>query len=213
MCKYSILTHSPSRESPTLQQSYWYRLSVTELSMFPMIISPSGYGARTGLISVEPPLLSQGGGAMMELVVADGWFVGAITDNSESSLVDSINRHFQQSRQSLVWAILCKCFLSWEVLLCAILARACTTYCSVLAMWVRVMLRHMHICTRSIQICFHIFFHFICVLLSFHCLHIIPIFSEIFPIFLPIPFTLKACHFDMALLILLPFKRPGQHSH
>ena len=61
-----------------------------------------------------------------ELVVADGWFVGAITNNSESrfvgaitnnsesrfvsaitnnsesSLVDSSNRHFWQSRQSLV---------------------------------------------------------------------------------------------------------------
>ena len=75
------------------------------------------------------------------------------------------------------------------------------------------LLRHMHICTRSIQIYFCIFFHFICVLLFFHCSHIIPIFSEIFPIFLPILFTSKACHFDMALLILLPFKRLGWHSH
>ena len=76
-----------------------------------------------------------------------------------------------------------------------------------------VLLRHMHICTRSIQIYFHIFFPFICVPLSFHCSHIIPIFSEFFPIFLPIPFTLKACHFDTALLILLPFKRTGGRSH
>ena len=37
MCKYStLLTPSPSRESPTLQQPYWYRLSVTESLMFPM---------------------------------------------------------------------------------------------------------------------------------------------------------------------------------
>ena len=74
-----------------------------------------------------------------------------------------------------------------------------------------VMLRHIYICTRSIQIYFRIFFHFICVSLSFHCSHIISIFSEIFPIFLPILFTPKACHFDMALLILLPFKHPGRH--
>ena len=38
-------------------------------------------------------------------------------------------------------------------------------------------------------------------------------FSEFFPIFLPIPFTSKACHFDTELLILLPFKCPGRHSH
>ena len=30
----------------------------------------------------------------MELAVTDGWFVSAITDNSESSLVDSTNCHF-----------------------------------------------------------------------------------------------------------------------
>ena len=54
---------------------------------------------------------------MTGLVVTDGWFVGAITDNSESSLVDSINHHFRQSRQSLVWAVSCKCFPSQEVLL------------------------------------------------------------------------------------------------
>ena len=62
--------------------------------MFPMRTSLLEYGARVGLISVEPPSLSQGGGVMVELVVTDGWFVGAITDNSESSLVDSINHHF-----------------------------------------------------------------------------------------------------------------------
>ena len=67
---------------------------------------------------------------------------------------------------------------------------------------------YMHICTKSIQIYFGIFFDFILVLLSFHCSHTVPIFSEIFPIFLAILFTSKACHFDTALLILLPFKRP-----
>ena len=45
------------------------------------------------------------------------------------------------------------------------------------------LLRHMHICTRSIQIYFRIFFHFICVSLSFHCSHIIPIFFWNFPYF------------------------------
>ena len=65
---------------------------------------------------MEPPSLSQGGGAMAGLVVADGWFVGAITNNSESNLLDSKNRRFQQSRRSLVQAVLCKHFPSWEVL-------------------------------------------------------------------------------------------------
>ena len=74
----------------------------------------------------------------MELVVADSWFVSAITDNSESSLVDSINHCFRQSRRSLVRAISCKCFPSREALLCAILARACAAYSSILAVWVRV---------------------------------------------------------------------------
>ena len=78
---------------------------------------PSGYGAGAGLISVEPPSLSQGGGVMMELVIADGWFVSVIIDNSESSLVDSINHFFQQLRWFLVWAVSCKCFPSQEVLL------------------------------------------------------------------------------------------------
>ena len=59
----------------------------------------------------------------------------------------------------------------------------------------------MHICTKSIQIYFGIFFDFILVLLSFHCSHTVPIFFEFFPIFLAILFTSKACHFDMALLI------------
>ena len=66
---------------------------------------------------MEPPLLSQGGGATVELVVADGWFVGAITDNSESSFMDSSNHHFQQLRWSLVQAIPCKRFPSQEALL------------------------------------------------------------------------------------------------
>ena len=75
---------------------------------------------------------------MTELVIAGGWFVGEITDNSESSLVDSINHHFRQSRWSLVWAVSCKCFPSQEVLLCTILARAHAMYSSILAVRVRV---------------------------------------------------------------------------
>ena len=139
MCKYSILlTPSPFRESPTLQQPYWYRSSVTESSMSPMRMSPSEYGVGVGLISVEPPSLSQGGGVMTELVIADSWFVSVITNNSESSLVDSINCHFRWLRQSLVWAISCKHFPSWEVLLWAILARARAVYSSILAARVRV---------------------------------------------------------------------------
>ena len=60
---------------------------------------------------------------------------------------------------------------------------------------------YMHICTKSIQIYFGISFDFILVLLSFHCSHTVPIFSEFFPIFLAVLFTSKACHFDTALLI------------
>ena len=75
---------------------------------------------------------------MVGLVIADGWFVGVITDNSESSLLDSNNCCFQQLRQSLVRAMSCKHFPSWEVLLWAILARAHTAYSSTLAAWVRV---------------------------------------------------------------------------
>ena len=52
--------------------------------------------------------------------------------------MDSTNHHFWWSRQSLVLAILCRCFPSWEALLWAILARACTAYSSSLAVWVRV---------------------------------------------------------------------------
>ena len=108
---------TPSGESPTLRRPYWYRSFVTESSMFPMRMSPSEYGARAGLVSVEPPSLSQGGGVTAELVVADSWFVSVITNKSESSLVDSSNRCFQWLRWSLVWAVLCKCFPSQEVLL------------------------------------------------------------------------------------------------
>ena len=73
MCKYfTLLTPSPSRESLTLQQPYWYRLSVTESSMLSMRTLLSEYGAGAGLVSVEPPSLSQGGCATTELVVADG---------------------------------------------------------------------------------------------------------------------------------------------
>ena len=77
-------------------------------------------------------------GVMVELVVTDGWFVSVITNNSESSLVDSSNCCFWRLRQSLVWAISCKHFPSQEALLWAILARACTAYSSILATQVRV---------------------------------------------------------------------------
>ena len=79
----------------------------------------------------------------MELVVTDGWFVSEIIENSECSFVDSINCHFQQSRWSLVWAVLCKHFPSQEALLCTILARAHTVYSSILAVWVRVTPTHL----------------------------------------------------------------------
>ena len=49
---------------------------------------------------------------------------------------------------------------------------------------------YMHICTKSIQIYFGIFFDFILVILSFHCSHTVPIFSEFFRIF---PYF--SCHF------------------
>ena len=108
MCKYSILlTPSTSRESPILQRPYWYRLLVTESSTLSMRTSLSEYGAGVGLVSVEPPSLSQGGGAMMELVIADSWFVSEIINNSESSFVDSINCHFWQLRRSLVQCEVC----------------------------------------------------------------------------------------------------------
>ena len=63
-----------------------------------------------------------------------------------------------------------------------------------------------HICTKSIQADFGIFFDFILVSHSFHCSHIISIFSEIFPIFVAVLFISKACHFNTALFILLPFR-------
>ena len=85
--------------------------------MFPVRMLLSVYGAGAGLVSVEPPSLSQGGGVMVELVIADGWFVSVIIDNSESSLVDSTNCCFWQLRWSLVRAISCKHFPSQEVLL------------------------------------------------------------------------------------------------
>ena len=158
--------------------------------MFPMRTSLSER-ARAGLMSVEPPSVSQGGGAMVGLVVADCWLVGAITNNSESSLVDSNNCHFWWLRQSLVQAISCKHFPSQEVLLWAVLARACAAYSSTLATQVRVTCwgtyTYMHICTKSIQIYFGIFFDFILVLLSFHCSHTVPIFFRNFPYF--------SCHF------------------
>ena len=62
--------------------------------MLSMRTSLLEYGAGVGLISVEPPSLSQGGGVTMELVVTGSWFVGEIIDNSESSFMDSINHVF-----------------------------------------------------------------------------------------------------------------------
>ena len=73
-----------------------------------------------------------------ELAVMDSWFVGAITDNSESSLVDSTNRSFQRSRWSLVLAVLCRHFPSREALLWAVWTRAHAVYSSSLAVQVRV---------------------------------------------------------------------------
>ena len=55
--------------------------------MFPMRTLPSEYGARAGLISLESPSLSQGGGVMTELVITDSWLIGVITDNSESTVL------------------------------------------------------------------------------------------------------------------------------
>ena len=139
MCKYyTLLTPSPSGESPTIWWPYWYRSSVTEPLTFPMWTSPSEYGARAGHILVGPPSGLWGGGVTVELAVADSWFIGVITDNSESSLVDSTNHCFRWLRRSLVLAISCRCFPTQEALLWAILARACTAYSSSLAMWVRV---------------------------------------------------------------------------
>ena len=51
--------------------------------------------------------------------------------------MDSINRRFWGLRWSLVWAISCKHFPSQEALLCAVLARACAAYSSILAAQVR----------------------------------------------------------------------------
>ena len=131
MCKYStLLTPSPSRESPTLQRPYWYRLLVTESLTLSMRTSLLEYGAEVGLVSVEPPSLSQGGGAMMELVISGGWFVGEIIDNSESNFVDSINCHFGgrdgpwsgPSHVNISLVRKCYCVLFWqEHVLCTLL--------------------------------------------------------------------------------------------
>ena len=140
MCKYyTLLTPSTSGESTTIRKPYWYMALVAESLMFPMWTLPSEYGAGAGCISVGPPSgLWEGGRATAELAVMDNWFVCAITDNSESSLVDSTNHHFQGLRWSLVLAVSCRHFPSWEVLLWGVLARACTAYSSSLATQVRV---------------------------------------------------------------------------
>ena len=131
MCKYStLLTPSPSGEGPTSWWPYWYRLLVNESLMFPMRTSLSWHGARVSLISVEPPPLSQGGGTTAGLAVLGGWHVGAITDNSKSSLLDSSNHCVHRLRWSLVWAVSC--------MLWAVLARARAAYSSILATRVRV---------------------------------------------------------------------------
>ena len=138
MCRYyTLLTPSPSRENQTIQQPYWYRSLVTESSMFPMWTSPSEYGAGAGCVLVGPPS-GLWGGATVGLAVVDSWSVSAIPNDSESSLVDSTNRHFQWLRWSLVLFISCRCFPSWEVLLWAVFTRACAVYSSSLAAWVRV---------------------------------------------------------------------------
>ena len=70
---------------------------------------------------------------------------------------------------------------------------------------------YMHICTKSIEIFFGIFFDFILVLLSFHCLHTILIFSENFPIFFAVLFILfisKKPVISTWHSYLLPFRRP-----
>ena len=100
---------------------------------------PSGYGAGAGHVLVEPPSGLQGGSATAELAVADGWFVGAITNKSESSLLDSTNCHFWWSGQSLVWLSHVDIYFpSQEALLWAVLARAHAAYSSTLAAQVRV---------------------------------------------------------------------------
>ena len=63
---------------------------------------------------------------------------------------------------------------------------------------------YMHICTRSIQIYFWIFFDFILLSHSFHCLHTMTIFLIFFSIFVVVLFTSKACHFNTALLFRHP---------
>ena len=85
-----------------------------------MRTSPSGYGARVGLDSAEPPPLSQGGGTIAGLAVLGGCRVGVITDNSESSLLDSSNHCFWRlrwslgpSRVSISLIRKCCCVLSW----------------------------------------------------------------------------------------------------
>ena len=106
---------------------------------------PLEYRAGVRLVSVKPPSLSQGGGVMTELVIAGGWFVSEIIDNSESNFMDSINCHFWWLRPSLVQAVLCKHFPSWEVLLCTILGRARAAYSSIFAAQVRVTPTHLPI--------------------------------------------------------------------
>ena len=69
-----------------------------------------------------------------------------------------------------------------------------------------------HIClnayTRSIQIYFCIFFDFIHVLLSFHCSHTVPMFSEFFPIFVAILFISKSLSFQHGTLICFHLGAP-----
>ena len=69
----------------------------------------------------------------------------------------------------------------------------------------------MHICTKSIQIYFSIFFDFILVLLSFHCSHTIPTFSDFFPYFCCCSIHLQKPVISTWHSYLLPFR--CLHSH
>ena len=60
---------------------------------------------------------------------------------------------------------------------------------------------------------FHYFISFYSCITSISLFtHYFYFFSENFPIFVATPFTSKACHSDMALLILLPFGHPLSHA-
>ena len=103
--------------------------------MFPMWMSLSLYGASTGHVSVEPPSVLEGGGAILEPVVPGGWFVGAHTNKSWSSCLDMSSHVLLWPRWSLVFAILCRHFPRQEALLWAILVRERMVYPSKWVAW------------------------------------------------------------------------------